>query len=127
MPPRATSVRTNSCSISDRSRPAALKTPGASGTSTRRICSARANGNGDAPYDPLAGLAEGQGEQKRRAYFGLAHGTLDVPVISRAALLDSPPREGPLIVEEYDATCVVPPGCAVTLDSLGNIDIALEP
>ena len=49
-----------------------------------------------------------------------------MPVISRAALLDSPPRRGPLIVEEYDATCVVPPGCRVTLDSLGNIDIALD-
>ena len=35
-------------------------------------------------------------------------------------------REGPLIVEEYDATCVVPPGCRATLDSLGNIDIALD-
>ena len=57
---------------------------------------------------------------------GPSDGSLDVPVISRAALLDSPPREGPLIVEEYDATCVVPPGCRVTLDSLGNIDIALD-
>ena len=63
----------------------------------------------------------------RGAYFGPEYGSLDVPVISRAELLDSPPREGPLIVEEYDATCVVPPGCRVTLDSLGNIDIALEP
>ena len=89
---------------------------------------ARAAGNGDAPYDPLAGLGpEGSGERTRRAYFGPEHGSLDVPVISRAALLDSPPREGPLIVEEYDATCVVPPGCQVTLDSLGNIDIALDP
>jgi N-methylhydantoinase A len=87
---------------------------------------ARAAGNGDAPYDPLAGLGPNAGEQTRRAYFGPEHGSLDVPVISRAALLDSPPREGPLIVEEYDSTCVVPPGCRVTLDSLGNIDIALD-
>jgi N-methylhydantoinase A len=48
-------------------------------------------------------------------------------VITRAALLDSPPLYGPLIVEEYDSTCVVPPGCRVTLDPLGNIDIVLEP
>jgi N-methylhydantoinase A len=46
-------------------------------------------------------------------------------VISRAALLDAP-LEGPLIIEEYDATCVVPPGCIVTLDSLLSIDIALD-
>ncbi len=88
---------------------------------------ARANGNGDAPYDPRAGLCVSETQAiSRPAYFGAEHGALDVPVISRAALLDSPPREGPLIVEEYDATCVVPPGCAVTLDLLGNIDIALE-
>ena len=88
---------------------------------------ARAAGNGDAPYDPLAGLAaERASERTRRAYFGPEHGSLDVPVFSRAALLDAPPREGPLIVEEYDATCVVPPGCRVTLDALGNIDIALD-
>ena len=49
-----------------------------------------------------------------------------MPVLSRAALLDAPPREGPLIVEEYDATCVVPPGCLATLDALGNIDIELR-
>jgi len=28
---------------------------------------------------------------------------------------------GPVIVEEYDATCVVPPGWAAGLDSGGNI------
>ena len=89
---------------------------------------ARAAGDGDAPYDPLAGLdTDGSGERTRHAYFGPEHGLLDVPVLSRAALLDSPPREGPLIVEEYDATCVVPPGCRVTLDSLGSIDIHLDP
>ena len=87
---------------------------------------ARAAGNGDAPYDPLAGLGPSADERTRRAYFGPEHGPRDVPVISRAALLDSPPRQGPLIVEEYDATCVVPPDCWVTLDSLGNIDIALD-
>ena len=73
---------------------------------------------------PRARRAE---ERTRSAYFGPAHGSLDVPVISRAALLDSPPRQGPLIVEEYDSTCVVPPGCVVTLDPLGNIDIVLDP
>jgi N-methylhydantoinase A len=88
---------------------------------------ARAAGIGDAPYDPLAGLSvPGTQAATRRAYFGAEHGSLDVPVIPRAALLDSPPRDGPLIVEEYDATCVVPAGCRVTLDSLGNIDIVLE-
>jgi N-methylhydantoinase A len=30
-----------------------------------------------------------------------------------------------VIVEEYDSTCVVPPGCTVTLDARGNLDIAV--
>ena len=88
---------------------------------------ARAASNGEISYDPLAGLAGESHEASRRtAYFGPVDGSLDVPVISRSALLDSPPRQGPLIVEEYDSTCVVPPGCRVTLDSLGNIDIVLD-
>jgi N-methylhydantoinase A len=80
-------------------------------------------------FDPLAGLGNGAGapERTRSAYFGSDCGSLAVPVISRASLLDSPPGEGPLIVEEYDSTCVVPPGCRATLDSLGTIDIVLDP
>jgi N-methylhydantoinase A len=35
------------------------------------------------------------------------------------------PRSGPLIVEEYDATCVIPPGARAELDAGGNIIIAL--
>ena len=95
-------------------------------TSVNLKLTARAAGNGDAPYDPLAGLGQAADERTRRAYFGPEHGLHRRPVISRAALLDSPPRRGPLIVEEYDATCVVPPDCRATLDALGNIDIALE-
>jgi N-methylhydantoinase A len=87
---------------------------------------ARAAGNGGAPYDPLTGLAAGGAERTRRAYFGTEHGVLEVPVVPRAALLEGSSRQGALIVEEYDATCVVPPGCRVTLDALGNIDIALD-
>jgi len=30
---------------------------------------------------------------------------------------------GPVIVEEYDATCVIPPDCSATLDGQGNIAI----
>ena len=34
---------------------------------------------------------------------------------------------GPCIVEEYDATCVVPPGARVALDAHGNMVIELAP
>jgi N-methylhydantoinase A len=35
------------------------------------------------------------------------------------------PREGPCIIEEYDATCVVPPKAKAMLDTYGNILIDL--
>ena len=60
----------------------------------------------------------------RRAYFGSAHGWLETPVLRRSDL--STPRAGPLIVEEYDATCVVPPGARAELDHGGNIVIELN-
>ncbi len=61
----------------------------------------------------------------RDAYFGQAAGWHVTPVLQRAALRDAP-RLGPLIVEEYDATTVVPPGCSATLDRHGNIDIQVS-
>jgi N-methylhydantoinase A len=57
----------------------------------------------------------------RPAYFGRQHGLLDTPVIGRDQLTDGAPRVGPLIVEEYDATTVVPPGWTARRDRLGNI------
>jgi N-methylhydantoinase A len=35
------------------------------------------------------------------------------------------PRAGPLIIEEYDSTCLIAPGTAASLDSGGNIAIEL--
>ena len=60
---------------------------------------------------------------RRRAYFGPQHGWREVDVIPRSVLTE--PREGPCIVEEYDATCVVPPDARFALDSFGNIIIDL--
>jgi N-methylhydantoinase A len=56
----------------------------------------------------------------RRAYFG---SWIETPVIRRSDLEKA--RGGPLIVEEYDTTCVVPPGARVELDAGGNIVIEL--
>ena len=60
----------------------------------------------------------------RRAYFGAEAGWLDTPVIARADLTTR--RDGPLIVEEYDATCLVPPDATAVLDRYGNIIIEIE-
>lgn len=70
---------------------------------------------------PLSGAT---GETRRRAYFGPGFGHRDTPVIGRGAL-DPDWRDGPLIVEEYDSTCVIPPGARARLDALRNIEIQI--
>jgi len=62
--------------------------------------------------------AGGGGAASRRAWFDA--GWIETAVLDRAALCETP-REGPLIVQEYDATCLVPPGALVALDGFGNI------
>jgi len=57
---------------------------------------------------------------RRQAYFGAPGGLLDVPVLARSDLV-SGRRDGPFIVEEFDATCIVPPGASAELDAHGNI------
>ncbi len=47
-------------------------------------------------------------------------GWVDVPVVDRTGLVPTP-RAGPLIVQEYDATCLVPRGVNAALDDFGNI------
>ncbi|MGH7043996.1 MAG: hydantoinase/oxoprolinase family protein [Acetobacteraceae bacterium] len=59
-------------------------------------------------------------QPERRAYFGGAHGWLTVPVITRSDL-QARPRGGPLIIEGYDATTVVPPEFRAEIDTRGNI------
>jgi N-methylhydantoinase A len=49
------------------------------------------------------------------------HGWRDTRVVNRADLVE--PLEGPCIVEEYDSTCVIPPGSIASLDRFGNIVI----
>ncbi len=67
------------------------------------------SGNGDMP--------------PREAYFGPETGWLSCPILHRSDLAKE--REGPCIVEEYDATCLVPPGARARLDGFGNILIDL--
>jgi N-methylhydantoinase A len=49
---------------------------------------------------------------------------IDTPVIGREAL-DTPPRPGPLIIEEYEGTTVVPPQALAARDNFGNIVVTL--
>lgn len=59
-------------------------------------------------------------ETTRKVYFGPEHGWLETPVIGRASVSDKP-RQGPLVVEEYESTSVVRPGWSVQVDGWSNI------
>ncbi|MCZ6536086.1 MAG: hydantoinase/oxoprolinase family protein [Chloroflexi bacterium] len=73
-----------------------------------------------------AALYGAGGQNKsRKAYFGKERGLLDVPIISRGDL-DLQPSQGPAIVEEYDTTIVVPPGCTVSRDATWNVILQWE-
>lgn len=59
-------------------------------------------------------------DARRQVYFGPEHGWLETPVIDRGSL-GGTPRNGPLIVEEYESTSVVRPGWSVEVDGWSNI------
>ena len=60
----------------------------------------------------------------RQAYFGREDGLIDTPVVERADL-SLTPRPGPLIIEEYEGTTIVPPDASAFRDGFGNIIITL--
>ncbi len=79
----------------------------------------------DARKTRLAGGPFDGAESVRPAYFGPEYGTIETPVLSRWAL-GAAAREGPLVIEEYEGTVVVPPAARASLDAWGNIDIDID-
>jgi N-methylhydantoinase A len=61
----------------------------------------------------------------RRAWFPEG-GWTETEVLDRAGLATGA-RSGPLLVQEYDATCLVPRGWAASVDGFGNIRLAATP
>jgi N-methylhydantoinase A len=59
----------------------------------------------------------------RKAWFP-STGWIDTPVTDRANLAGT--IQGPLIVQEYDATCLVPNGMSATVDDFGNIRLTKD-
>ncbi|MFO1061388.1 MAG: hydantoinase/oxoprolinase family protein [Dongiaceae bacterium] len=57
----------------------------------------------------------------RPVQFGRGGETVATPVVERAAALAAGRTAGPLIVESYDSTVVVPPGWTLAADPLGNL------
>ena len=60
----------------------------------------------------------------RKAYFGPDIGLVTSRVVSRDGL-ENNAIEGPLIIEDYEGTVVVPPDCKAYLDDMGNIIIEI--
>ena len=86
---------------------------------------ARVVGDGAGAIRLASDAPAAAGALTRRAYFGPELGTLDGPVVGRAALAEGV-VQGPIFVDEYDSTTVVPPGCTATLDAFGCIDIHVD-
>ena len=71
-------------------------------------------------------LVRNQGQATTRtAYFGAEGGLIDTPVLTRRDLMES--VAGPLLIDEYDSTIVIPPGMSARLDEQGNIEIRTQP
>jgi N-methylhydantoinase A len=75
---------------------------------------------------PLAGVPPAAPETSRPVYFGPEHGLIETPVIARESLTQAA-RRGPLIIEEYEGTTVVPPPASAARDRVGNIVMTLAP
>ena len=63
--------------------------------------------------------------RQRAIHFARGAAAVDTEVVPRSALPSSP-RRGPLVIEEFDSTTVVPPDASVHRDALGNIILDLE-
>lgn len=73
----------------------------------------------------MTAASRGRGERQRKVYFGARHGWLDTEIVDRAELRGQR-RAGPLLVEEYDSTTVVPPGWRAAIDERMNIILEFE-
>jgi N-methylhydantoinase A len=92
------------------------------------VVAVRLVGQAGAPRSDLTILpAEREGDARaesvRRVCFGAGQGMIEAPVIARRQLAGGM-TTGPLLIDEYDSTTVVPPGMRARLDEIGNIVIA---
>ena len=76
----------------------------------------------DAAEVPWRGLGDSRPvvRSSRVACFDAGVGPVPTPVVGRVDLQDAP-RSGPLIIEEYDSTVVVPPGWTARRNTIGFI------
>jgi N-methylhydantoinase A len=89
---------------------------------TLRVIGSLPHGGADHLASPPSEIDAG--EYKRPVYFGAEHGLCDTPVIGRGGLRRGA-RPGPLVIEEYEGTTIVPPDARASLDAYNNIVIDL--
>jgi N-methylhydantoinase A len=88
-----------------------------------QVIGAGLRAGGGVPERVVVSRAEPAPPPPRPVYFGKQHGFLETPVMRRSDL--KAVTTGPLIVEEYDSTCVIPPEARAELDAGGNIVVEL--
>ena len=69
--------------------------------------------------------ATSQDTGTRKAYWGNSCGWVGTPVI-KPEQISEVPKEGPILVDCYDTTIVVPPDCTIATDEWGNIVIKIK-
>ncbi len=77
--------------------------------------------HGEAHSVPVNGMAR----KVRKAYFGKSHGLQDTQVLNLGQI-GQKPRKGPLLVDCYDTTIVVPPRCTIAMGGWGNVVIDIN-
>lgn len=66
-----------------------------------------------------------QAPEMRKAYWGKSYGYLDTPVLELERIGPSP-VEGPVLVDCYDTTIVIPPDCTIATGDWGNVIINIK-
>ena len=138
-PVQVVSVRVIGRGVTDRGRPAADSGHGDAPRTTSpahppadprhgdasRIAGAACPPPAPGPDSDSAATVSACPPADRRVYFGPGHGWLFAPVVGRG-VLDTGGSAGPLIVEEYDSTTVVPPGWRAAAAAHGCMALEAE-
>jgi len=76
-------------------------------------------------FGAIKGPPVRKGSKVRKAYFGPGHGLLDTPVLTLEEI-GSIARQGPILIDTYDTTIVVPPDCRIGTSSEGSLNIDIQ-
>jgi 5-oxoprolinase (ATP-hydrolysing)/N-methylhydantoinase A len=91
-----------------------------------QVISFRVRCRGPLPALALTEAATGTGPMRKAARLAWFDGRfVDTPVYDRYALTTGARLSGPAIIEEREATTVIPPGDSVTVDASGSLRIAI--